>query len=243
MPLRALIIDDEPAARSELRSLLEAHGEVSVLGEAATAPEAIELIKNVPYDVVFLDINMPKTSGLELAAELRSLDPAPAVVFVTAYSEHAVRAFDLEAADYLMKPVSESRLARCIERVKRQRKAPSHQAAPQPTLPRLFVDSGGKKVAIDYKDIYFFEANDDYARLYTESTSYLIQSPLKVLAEKLAGHNFLRVHRKYIVNMDKVAAVVPLSRSTFMLRLCDRNGTEIPVSKRRAREIKEALGI
>lgn len=245
MPLKALIIDDEPAARSELRFLLESRGDVTVLGEAASAPEAIALIANIPYDIIFLDINMPGSSGLDLATEIHRLERKPAIVFVTAYSEHAARAFDLDAIDYLVKPVSEQRLERCIQRARRHlEKTPSRPEAPASThIARMFVDADGKKVAVDYEDINFFEAVDDYARLHTDTATYLIHVPLKALEDRLSGHDFLRIHRKYLVNAKKVAAIIPLSRSALVVKLGDGRGTELPVSRRKARRIREALGL
>lgn len=244
MPLKALIIDDEPAARSELRFLLESRGDVTVVGEAASATEALALVRGIPYDIVFVDINMPGLNGLDFAAEMKSLDQPPAVVFVTAYSEHAVRAFDLEALDYLVKPVAEERLASCIERARRVIRGQAARAPePAPSRSRLFVDVGEKKVAVDFGDIVYFEALDDYARLHTEDDSYLVQTSLKELSGRLTGHGFLRVHRKYLVNVEKVGEIVTLSRSAFILRMNDRRRSEIPVSRRRSREVREALGL
>lgn len=243
--LRALIVDDEPAARSEIRYLLETACGVQVLGEAATANEALELLRNISYDVVFLDIHLPGLSGTELADEIKKLSNPPAIVFITAYGEHAVEAFELEAMDYVVKPVSEKRLKKSVERIKRSQASSTSNAETriEGKLDRLFVDIGGKKVPLSFDDIYIFEAQNNYARVYTKTDSYLISPPLKELEVKLVDRNFIRVHRKYLVNIEKISEIVPLSKNAYILRLSNTERTEIPVSRRRKKLLKEVLGI
>lgn len=236
--LKALIIDDESAARSELRYLLEKTQKIRVLGEAATAEEALELLKSINYDVVFLDIQMPQMTGTELARKLNSLDKKPFLVFVTAYGEYAVEAFELRADDYLVKPVSKKRLSKTVKRLQNSRRKTAAKLKEKP-LDKIFVDLKDKKIPISIKDIYYFEAFDDYARLYTNQDDYLINSSLKSLQEKLLERNFVRVHRKYLVNMDKVLEVITLSRSAYLLKLSDDNKTEIPVSRRKSKKLRK----
>lgn len=243
--LRALIVDDEPAARSELRYMLEATNNIRVIGEASNAEEAYELISKVPYDVIFLDIRMPGLSGTELARKISQSKERPFIVFVTAYSEHAVEAFEIEVDDYLVKPVSEERLQKTIEKIQRKLEGRLKDLATQNAklekIDRIFVDYKDRKIPINISDIYFFEAVDDYSRLYTEKNSFLVSYSLRFLEERLYSSGFLRVHRKYLVNTAKIREIIQLSRSAYILRIGDNKIVEIPVSRRKISTLKRVL--
>jgi two-component system LytT family response regulator len=243
--LRALIVDDEPAARSELRYLLEAAGNIRVIGEASNAEEAFELISQVPYDVIFLDIRMPGLSGTELARKLSQPKERPFIVFVTAYSEHAVEAFEVDADDYLVKPVSEERLQKTIEKIQRKHEGRTKEPASRDTrlekIDRIFVDYKDRKIPINISDINFFEAVDDYSRIYTETGSFLISYSLRFLEDRLSSAGFLRVHRKYLVNTVKIKEIIQLSRNAYILRVGDSRMVEIPVSRRKISTLKRVL--
>ena len=235
MTLRALIVDDEPPARSELRYLLDEAGGVEVVGEASDAGEAMQLIRAIPYDVVFLDIDMPGLSGVELAETLAGLERAPAVVFVTAHSEHAVKAFEVAAADYLVKPVELDRLKRAIARVTPEQ--------PVTRIERVLVEKAGRKLLIQVEDICYVMAKDDYSYLYTGVERYLSTSSLAHLEAKLAASGFFRVHRRFLVNLAQVQEVAPMYGGTLLLVLKSPPGTEVPVSRRRVPALKKALEI
>lgn len=162
--LRAMIVDDEAPARSELRFLLEQTGKIGTITEASSVRSAIEMLMESRVDVVFLDISMPGASGLQLAEALHKLKNPPAIVFVTAYSDHAVEAFDVDAVDYLMKPVEEARLDRAIEKVMQRAKPVTDSKV---TIERIPVEKGGRKVLIPVDDIRFIMAKDDYSCIYT----------------------------------------------------------------------------
>ena len=162
MMLKALICDDEAPARGELRYLLDEAGGVEVVGEAGSAIEALQLIKGFSFDVVFLDIDMPGLSGMQLAEVLASLDRQPAIVFVTAYSEHAVKAFEVAATDYLVKPVELPRLKQALERLQ-----PAEAGATR--IERVPVEKAGKKLLLSVEDIFYVMAKDDYSYLYTDA--------------------------------------------------------------------------
>ncbi len=174
--LNALIVDDEAPARSELRFLLEETGRISSISEAANAREAVEkLVRSKEgtderTDVLFMDISMPKTSGMQLAEALHKLKNPPAVVFVTAYSEYAVDAFAVDAVDYLLKPVETARLARALDKVEARVKPvqPSHAG-----VERIPVEKGGRKVLVPIDQIRYIEAKDDYSCIYTDPVRYL----------------------------------------------------------------------
>lgn len=236
--LKAIIVDDEAPARSELRFLLDELGQAEVVAEAASVREAIEKLKDYPCDVMFLDINMPEATGLKLAEGLQRLKFPPAVVFVTAYSEYALDAFKVNAVDYLVKPVETERLAQSLARVREN--VALHMQAQKSE--RVSVEKGGKKILIPIDSIRFVMARDDYAYLQTDVDRYFSTVSLAQLEKRLDGHGFFRVHRGYLVNLAMVEEVESVSGGTLLLTL---NGVEdkIPVSRRRVSLLKKALGI
>lgn len=236
MTLKALVVDDEAPARSELRFLLDEAGGVEVVGEASNASEAFQLIKAIPYDVVFLDIDMPGLSGVQLAEALAELERQPAIVFVTAHSEHAVKAFEVAATDYLVKPVELDRLRVAIERL-----GPAHHEGAR--VERIPVEKAGRKLLLQVEDIFYVMAKDDYSYLHTDAERYLSTISLAQLESRLEPSNFFRVHRRYLVNLAQVREVVPMYGGTLLLTLKDRESTQVPVSRRRVPSLKKALGL
>lgn len=238
MVLKAIIVDDEAPARSELKFLLDELGQTEVVAEAASVREAIEKLKDYPCDVMFLDISMPEASGLQLADALQHLKFPPAVVFVTAYSEFAIDAFKVNAIDYLVKPVETERLSQAISRVK------EHVAlhAKVQKLERIPVEKGGKKILIGIDSIRYVMARDDYAYLQTDTDKYFSTVSLAQLEKRLDGHGFFRVHRGYLVNLSQVVEVESVSGGTLLLTL-DSCEEKVPVSRRRVSSLKKALGL
>ncbi|WP_165045425.1 MULTISPECIES: LytR/AlgR family response regulator transcription factor [unclassified Adlercreutzia] len=236
--LKAIIVDDEAPARSELRFLLDEVGQVEVVAEAANVRDAIEKLKEYPCDVMFLDVNMPEATGLQLADALMRLKFPPAVVFVTAYSEFALDAFKVNAIDYLVKPVETDRLAQAISRV-REHVALHLKSQKSERIP---VEKAGKKILISIDKIRFVMARDDYAYLQTDTDRFFSTVSLAQLEKRLDGHGFFRVHRGYLVNLSMVEEVEPVSGGTLLLTL---NGVDeqIPVSRRRVTALKKALGL
>ncbi len=234
--LKALLVDDEVPARSELRFLLGEAGGVEVVGEAGSANEALQLIKAIPYDVVFLDVNMPGLSGMDLAETLGALAHPPAIVFVTAHSEHAVQAFEVAAVDYLVKPVELQRLRTAIERLVPSVEAPTR-------VDRIPVEKGGRKLLLQVPDIFHIMAKDDYSYIYTDGERYLSTLSLADLEQKLEAQSFFRVHRRYLVNLAQIREVAPMYGGTMELTLKDAAATRVPVSRRRAPALKRSLGL
>lgn len=237
--LRAMIVDDEAPARSELRFLLEQTGKINSITEASSVRSAIEMLMGNRIDVVFLDISMPGASGLQLAEALHKLKNPPAIVFVTAYSDHAVEAFEVDAVDYLLKPVEEARLDQAIEKVLARAKPQTESRA---TIERIPVEKGGRKVLIPVDQIRYIMAKDDYSCLYTEDDRYLSTTSLAQFEVKLSDYGFFRVHRRYIVNLDCVEDVETVSTGAMQLGV---KGLEdrVPVSRRRVVPLKKALGL
>lgn len=263
-PAKALIVDDESPARSELRYLLGQAGGVEVIGEASSAAEALHLLAAIEYDIVFLDIEMPGLSGLELAQTLAAAERHPAIIFVTAYGEHALKAFEVAATDYLVKPVGLDRLRQALARVASEAARTPSAAAPTaagepPSAPaetgaaphegggarveRIPVDKGGRTLLIPAAEILYIEAQDDYSRVYTAEGRYLSALSLTTLETRLEPLGFFRVHRSYLVDLARVREVLPMYGGMLVLRLSDEAGTRIPVSRRRSTAFKRALGM
>jgi len=243
--IRALVIDDEMPARSELCFLLEDFNDVKVVGEADNVRDAVALIKQVPTDVVFLDINMPGVSGIQLAEGLKTHPAPPAIVFVTAYTQYAVKAFELSALDYLVKPVETKRLEQALEKVRQRMKAQQVAAATiahnEPTtVNRLMVDRAGKKQFLATSDVLFAMAKDDYTYLFTAEERYISSTSLARIEAQLDGQGFFRAHRRYLINLHKVDTLESQPGGTLTLTLVG-NPEVIPVSRRRAAALKTAL--
>ena len=236
-----LVVDDEPPIRAELRYLLERDGRIGAIDEAGNGTEAIEkLLANRP-DVLFLDIQMPGTSGIKLAETLKNLKTPPAVVFVTAFSEYAAEAFELDAVDYVLKPVEEARLVRALDKVAASIGART-RAVPAEHVKRLAVERGGHHAFIPVSDICYVEAKADYSSVVCPSGTYLANESISSLERRLAGDGFLRVHRSYLVNVDEVHDI-EVTRSGLMELRCTRVDAVVPVSRRRAAEVKSRLGL
>ena len=242
--MRAMIVDDEAPARSELRFLLEETDRVESITEASSAREAVEKLMEAKAEVIFLDISMPKTSGMQLAEALHKLKNPPAIVFVTAYSEYALDAFGVDAVDYLMKPVESDRLELALDKV--EARAPKAEpAAPQShsSVERIPVVKSGRKVLVPIDQIRYIEAKDDYSCIYTDNDRFLSTISLAKLEEKLAPHGFFRVHRGYIVNLEFVEDVEVISSGILQLGINGIEGKKISVSRRRVVALKRALGL
>ena len=237
MSIRALLVDDEAPARSELRYLLAAHPQIEVVGEAASASEALELARELRYDVVFLDVEMPGLTGVEAAPLVRDRREPPAIVFVTAHERYAIDAFAVEAFDYILKPVGPDRLARVVERLEERS---AENALP---VERLAVVAGAGTELLEYDQVHYVQADGDYSRVHTYDRSYLCTASLGELEERLPGARFARIHRSYLVNLSKVAGVRRASPDRFRLQLADAEHTELDVARRQSRLLRERLGL
>jgi DNA-binding LytR/AlgR family response regulator len=253
--VRCLLVDDESPAREELRYLLAHFPDVQVIGEATTAEEALELLRSVAYDVVFLDIRMPGGSGLELAQALREAPHAPAVIFTTAYPDHAVEAFDLAAADYLLKPFDVDRLRRALDRAVSGRAdeddaidpAPATrggrtEGTPSEVLRRIPVQRGDRTVLLDVETVVYATAARGYSYLKLPEERLLASFSLADLERRLPDH-FFRAHRSCLVNLDHVRELVPDFKGALTLVMDDREASRVEVSRRQARELRRLLGM
>ena len=222
-----------------MKYLLEESGRVDLIVEATSAREEVEKLMEVRVDVMFLDISMPKTNGMQLAEALHKLKNPPQVVFVTAYSEYALDAFGVDATDYLMKPVETDRLAQALDKIVEHIKPLNLPVS----VERIPVVKSGSKVLVPIDQIRFIEAKDDYSCIYTESDRFLSTISLQKLEDRLVGHGFFRIHRSYIVNLEYVADVEVISAGILQLTIQGFEDKHISVSRRRVVALKRALGI
>jgi two-component system LytT family response regulator len=251
-PVRVLIADDEPPARAKVRRFLAADPEVEVVGEAGSGPEAVDAIHRLRPDLVFLDIQMPGADGFGVLAALRP-GTLPHVVFVTAYDEYALRAFDVHAVDYLLKPFDADRfrtaLARAKERVRARPPADDLEqrirraladARPAAYLDRVLVRTGSRAVFLRTDEVDWLEAEENYVRLHAGAESYLVRGTLAGLEERLDPAKFIRVHRSHIVNLGSIRELHPWSHGDWMIVL--RDGRELMLSRRYRDRIPELAG-
>ncbi|MEO7999250.1 MAG: response regulator [Gemmatimonadaceae bacterium] len=243
MTMRLLIVDDEPLARRALRQLLVDYDDVEVISECSDAIDAAEVLSRREVDVVLLDIRMPQVSGLELAREIKQ---RPLVVFVTAHEESGAAAFETGAADYLVKPVTASRLRAAMQRVRerlaqledstRYREMISKSGGEY--LERLVVRVGNRDVVLSVEDVELFAADDVHVALHVDGRRYEMRTPLDKLNAQLDPARFVRVHRSYIVPVRSVVAVHHKRAGTGSETTIElRNGATIPVSRRRRSEL------
>ncbi|EIE98261.1 LytR/AlgR family response regulator transcription factor [Saccharomonospora glauca] len=238
--LRVLAVDDVPAALDDLCEMLRDAPEVAEVTAAGDTVTALKQLQSEEFDAVFLDIAMPGLDGLELASLLTKLAKPPAIVFVTAYDEHAVAAFGIGAVDYLLKPVRPERLADALARVSRL-VSTSAQQSPQPApdaLAALPVESGGRTRYVSRQDVRFVEAHGDYVRLHTRSGVHLVRMPISRLEEYWASAGFVRTHRGFLVALS---AVRELRSDSVGGLLAHTDIGDVPVSRRHARALRERL--
>ena len=238
--MNALLVDDERLARQELRRLLAAHDDVSIVGEAVNADEAVARLSGSTIDLVFLDIQMPGGSGFDV---LERLARVPLVVFTTAFDEYAVRAFEVNAFDYLLKPVRPERLAAALEKVRATltsaRDRPPER--PRAAADRDFLRDGERCWIVQWAEIALFEVNGNYARAYFGSNRPLIRVSLNALETRLDPSMFFRASRQHIVNLRFIESVETTPDDTYIIHL--KNKSEVPVSRRQSRQLRENLGL
>jgi DNA-binding LytR/AlgR family response regulator len=236
--LRALVVDDEAPALSELAWLLGQDERVGRIRTAENGAAALRALETEPVDVVFCDISMPGLDGLDLARVLARFSNRPALVFVTAYDRHALDAFDLQATDYLLKPVRADRLAEAVRRVVEggHPRAPEPVAEPEPDE-TIAVELAGVTRFVQRSRVLYVEAQGDYARLHTQTSSHLVRIPLTTLEERWASAGFVRIHRSTLVALHHVDEVL-MDSGRFCVRL---GGRTLQVSRRHTRQLRDLL--
>ncbi|MAJ51839.1 MAG: DNA-binding response regulator [Flammeovirgaceae bacterium] len=245
--MRAIIIDDERLARKELNNLLENYPEIEIVDQAVNADEAFEKIKQLDPDLIFLDIQMPGKTGFEL---LEELEKVPKVIFTTAYDEFAIKAFDVNALDYLLKPIQEERLKDAIAKVLAVETSAIAERAQGGSLEtkqslsvndQVFVKDGDRCWFISLKEIRLFESDGNYIKVYFNNVKPMIHKSLNALDEKLDGKSFFRASRKHIINMSWIETIETWFNGGLLVQL--KGGEKVEVSRRQAARFKEKMSL
>lgn len=241
MEIKALIVEDSRLARKELLELIRAHPEINVLGEAENVDSAYEMIGEMQPDLLFLDINMPEKDGFEL---LEMLDEVPVVIFTTAYDEYAIKSFEYNALDYLLKPISQERFGAALEKAKQRLQAPVERVNTEKSLTessQIFIKDGEQCWLVRIGQIRLFEIVGNYTRVWFEDQKPLLYKSLNQVEEKLPETVFFRVNRQQIVNVNFIEEVIPWFNGTLKLRLKDQ--TEVAVSRRQSSAFRDRLSL
>jgi two-component system, LytTR family, response regulator len=245
--MKAIIIDDERLARAELRKLLQDFPEIEIVDEASNAEEGIQKIENYNPDLIFLDIQMPGKTGFDMLSEL---DHAPQVIFTTAYDEYALKAFEVNALDYLLKPVEPRRLADAVEKLRRSAHngtgdKPNHQHSESNSIlgenDQVFVKDGERCWFVKLSDVRLFESVGNYAKVFFGNNKPLILKSLNALEERLDDKVFFRANRKHIVNLRMIEKIEPFFNGGLLLEL--KGGEKIEVSRRQTVKFKEMMSL
>lgn len=244
-PARVLVVDDEPHARDKLRRYLADDTRVRWVGEAGDGVSAVARIEDLRPDVVLLDVQMPEMDGFDVLAALEG-DRLPAVVFVTAHDEHAVRAFEVQAVDYLLKPVDRARFTDAVGRAlaaggsSRDVQRVLDALPERPPLTRFLVRSRGRMHLVPVADVDWIGAAGNYVELHVGEATHLVRGTLQALEERLPSARFARIHRSTIVNLDRIAVLHPWSHGDVQVELHD--GTELRLSRRYRDRLEETFG-
>ena len=242
--MKAIIVDDERLARKELNSLLEQYPEIEIVSEAVNADDAIEKINQMQPDLIFLDIQMPGKTGFEM---LEELEKSPDVIFTTAYDEFAIKAFEFNALDYLLKPIQEDRLKDAINRVlarEKDKKEVIIQESPAKKLginDQLFVKDGDRCWFVKLADIRLFESDGNYIKVYFDKFKPMIHKSLNALDERLDDRSFFRASRKHIINLSWVETIETWFNGGLLVQL--KGGEKVEVSRRQAARFKEKMSL
>ncbi|MBN8545662.1 MAG: response regulator [Ignavibacteria bacterium] len=241
--MKAIIVDDERLARNELRRLLSEHPEVEILDEAANVDEAVEKIKTHDPDVIFLDIQMPGKTGFDL---LEELDRSPRVIFTTAYDEYAIKAFEFNALDYLLKPIDPARLTEALKKIKLEKKEDEelelrYASKQLKAEDQVFVKDGDRCWFVKLEEVRLFESEGNYVRLFFRDQKPLILKTLNYLDERLDSRTFFRANRKHIINLKYIENIEPWLNGGLLVKMKD--GKKVEVSRRQSIKFKEMLSL
>ena len=240
MMLKAVIVDDEEPARELIKVFLNDFDNIEVGGEAMNGFDGAKLVNSIQPDLVFLDIQMPKVDGFEM---LELLDNVPKIIFCTAFDEFAIKAFEHNAVDYLLKPFSAKRFSEAIDKVMNIA-AEQRQTVPQPAeyqkpLERVVIKDRKEIIILDVREIDYFEAQDDYVEINTRDNHWLKQKTMKYFEQALDDNQFCRVHRKYILNLNALAKIDKLGKETYLAQL--KSGKSVPVSNSGYQTLRKLL--
>lgn len=250
--MRCLIIDDEFSARSRLKRLLTAYSDVEVIGEAEDGVEGLERISEIKPDLIFLDIEMPRLNGFEMLRALPAVESFPLIVFITGYDEHALAAFEADALAYLLKPVEAQRLTSVLARARQLIRDPVHASEEKGRIvdmvrraparvEHLVVRRQGRFVLLRPAEILYFTADLGVVQAHTATDIFHVEMTLNELEESLSAQRFFRAHRSTLVNLAHVREIEPYFRSSYLLIMADTAHSQIQVSERQAKLLRERI--
>jgi two-component system, LytTR family, response regulator len=245
---KVVIIDDEPLARSLVVEFLQQHSSIEIAAECNDGFQGVKAIMQHKPDLIFLDIQMPKINGFEM---LELLDSTPSVIFTTAFDEYAIKAFEANAIDYLLKPFSKERFDLAIKKWIEKKNTTSSEKNIQDLLEnatkqpdernRIVVKNGSDIRIVPVADVTYIEAYDDYVKIFTKDTYYLKKKTMNYYEQVLDSSHFFRTHRSYIINLQELTKIEPLEKNTYVVLL--KNGKRIPLSRTGYSKLKETLGV
>ncbi|MFN8714035.1 MAG: LytR/AlgR family response regulator transcription factor [Bacteroidota bacterium] len=241
---KVIIIDDEPLARALVREYLQEFPELEIVCESGDGFEGVKAIQQHRPDLIFLDVQMPKINGFEM---LELTDPMPPVIFTTAFDEYAMKAFEIHAVDYLLKPFSKERFVKAVQKWQQSSATEAVQQlleTPQPQTGehhRIVVRSGTSIRIIPMQDVIYIEAYDDYVKVFTQNDVFLKKKTLSYYEQTLPASEFLRVHRSYLIKLDQLTRVEPFEKNGHIALL--KNGSKVPLSRNGYSRLREQLGI
>lgn len=238
MKIQTLLVDDEPLAIAEFQSMLAKYADIEIIGTAENAADALEKIESLQPQLLFLDIHMPGKSGFDL---LEELDYSPMVIFVTAYDEYAIKAFEFNALDYLLKPINTKRLEEAIEKIRKQFNAEAVKNLKVPIDKRIFIKDGETCFFVPLSEVLLIENVGNYARFYFQKNKPLLHKSLNYLETKLPEEHFFRASRQHIININFIRNIYPTFNHSLEVEL--QNGAIIPISQRQSVKFKELMGL
>ena len=250
--IRCMIVDDEKPARDELRFLLEDFDDILVVSEVDNGRDACDIQKDDPVDLVFLDINMPVITGIRVAEKWMALEKPPMIIFTTAYDEYAIRAFELNAVDYILKPISSERLAAALDKVREknylQRKneilslTEKMAADGACGMDKICLESQGRFIPIHIEEIVYATIVEKHTMIYTKQGSFTYRESLSYLEDRLHSERFFRSHRAFLMNMEYVEAIEPWFNNTYMVKMKGYD-EKVPVARNQIKTFKERFNL
>lgn len=237
--IKAVIVEDSRLARNELKELIKNHPEIEIIGEAENVDSGFQLINSTHPDLLFLDINMPEKDGFQL---LEMLDRVPITIFTTAFDEYAIKSFEYNAFDYLLKPINPKRFAKAIEKVSQNLVEKEERNSKKLTLNnQIFLRDGEKCWLVKISDIYLFEVDGNYTKIFFQNEKAIISKSLNQIEEKLPEDNFFRANRNQIINMEYIGKIDPWFSGNLLVHL--PKDTKVEISRRQTNNFKEKLSL
>ncbi|MGG7144262.1 LytR/AlgR family response regulator transcription factor [Clostridium nigeriense] len=240
--MKAIIVDDEFLAREELKYFIQNYSKIDIISEFSDGIEVLKFIQNNEIDIIFLDINIPSLDGVLLAKSISKFTKKPYIVFITAYKEHAVEAFEVEAFDYILKPYSESRIVSMLKKLESIDNSKNNNSLKNSISNKINLWKNEKIIVVDINDIYYCVARERITCVFTKDEEYSVNLCISDFYEKLPKDIFFKSHRSYIVNINKIREIIPWFNSTYNLKLQDID-YEVPVSRSNVKEFRQLMNI